>query len=141
VAQVLGWQNLLPVTSGDGRFVRGPWGRLRAATAPGAATPDWVAVRPDGPHFVVADGLPADVVRVADMGGYAAVWCRLAHGSLLRIHACGGAPCPAPDTRARLRVPVEAVVPLPTRAPPPAIEITISDSRGPYDAVDPARAE
>ncbi|TCT21427.1 sulfate/molybdate ABC transporter ATP-binding protein [Thiobaca trueperi] len=116
VARVLGWHNLLPVSSWDSRTACGAWGSLPLALDEPTISADVIAIPPDGPRLDPERGLPIEVVRVTDMGGYHAVWCRLSDRSPLRVHLPRSAPCPTPGLRTRLDVPVETIIPLPARS-------------------------
>jgi molybdate transport system ATP-binding protein len=132
VARVLGWHNLLPVASWDGRTARGDWGTLRLGPREPAARADVIAIPPDGPRLNAEHGLPVVIQWVIDMGGYHALSCRLSDHSPLRVHLPRSAPCPEPGTRTWLDIPADSVIPLPARSNLPPFAL-------PIDAVTPAR--
>lgn len=119
VARVLGWPNTLPVQAWDKDAVRGAWGQLDTPVDPLLRHPEVVAILPDGPTPTSAQGLPVEVTRVTDMGGYHALLCRLADRSPLRIHLPKSTPAPRPGTRTRLAIPSDCVIPLRERATAP----------------------
>ncbi|AFL75321.1 ABC transporter ATP-binding protein [Thiocystis violascens] len=114
-ARVLGWHNLLSVSSWDRQTAHGAWGALRLGPHEPSRRADAIAILPDGPRLNAERGLPVEVARVSDMGGYQALFCRLTDRSLLRIHLAQAAQCPEPGTQTRLDVPEDTIISLPTR--------------------------
>ncbi|MBK1722028.1 ABC transporter ATP-binding protein [Thiocystis violacea] len=119
VARVLGWPNTLAVQHWEGETACGTWGRVPIRTDTRTRHPEVVAILPDGPTLSMDKGLPIEVSRITDMGGYHALLCRLADRSPLRIHLPKTSPAPSPGTSARLEIPSHCVVPLRERASAP----------------------
>ncbi|MFD2112602.1 ATP-binding cassette domain-containing protein [Thiorhodococcus fuscus] len=116
VAQVLGWDNRLPVSGCEDGWARGDWGRLRLNGSLASAIPEHLAIRPHGPSLTDGPGLAVEIARVTDMGGYRVLLCRLPDRSALRIHLPSDQHPPALGTQARLRVPDDCILPLPASA-------------------------
>ncbi len=78
-AEVLGWQNFLPVMAREGDEVVGPWGRY---SCPGGDLAPWLAGR--GQHFFLADtGPAATVTAVCPHGPWPRLEVALGDGSRL----------------------------------------------------------
>ncbi|MGB0747235.1 MAG: ABC transporter ATP-binding protein [Magnetospiraceae bacterium] len=130
VAAILGWRNLLPVTQPQGKSVAGPWGHVdlnREAsfdTAYLGIQPERIRLLPEG-----ADGLPARVVRLVDLGAVWELQCRLQDGTLVTVNRVWDDPVPAPGTALTLGFPPQHVrlmgegVALPATAVPPALAL------------------
>ncbi|NEX19627.1 ABC transporter ATP-binding protein [Thiorhodococcus mannitoliphagus] len=119
VARVLGWPNTLAVQAWERDTARGAWGQVAASLDPLMRPPEVIAIHPDGPTPTSGQGLPVEVTRVTDMGGYHALLCRLADRSPLRIHLPKSSPVPRPGSSARLAIPRECVIPLRERSTAP----------------------
>jgi len=116
VAQVLGWDNRLPVSGCEGGWARGDWGRLRLNGSCSSGFPEHIAIRPHGPRLTDGTGLSVEIARVTDMGGYRVLLCRLPDRTALRIHLPSDQHPPALGVQTRLRVPDDCIVPLPAPA-------------------------
>jgi molybdate transport system ATP-binding protein len=89
VAQVLGWQNLLPVADLDRDWVCGSWGRLPGPIPrPGdlPAGRPWLGIEPRHLRLAEEDGLAATVEYSRPLGPYRQITCRLCDGRILQLH-------------------------------------------------------
>ncbi len=106
-AQVLGWENLLPVQRSEGRRLSAPWGDINLPEPP---TQDvrWLGIRPE--HIIPTqrsdEAVAATLLRCTRLGPFNEWLCRLADGHPLRLHRPRHENPPAPGTRVWLHLPV-----------------------------------
>jgi molybdate transport system ATP-binding protein len=109
LARVLGWRNFLPVTTIEGRQIRGTWGELWFDEEVSIET-DWLAIR--GEHIRINTPqahLEAELLRVIELDGNRELQCRLQDGSLLCLQRTWNELLPAPGSRLRLELPMQHV--------------------------------
>ncbi len=113
-ACVLGWRNLLPVSSWNAGCVAGPWGQLGLSGVPLSAK--WLGIRAEhiglGPGLVPDCALQAKAVRCREMGAVRELQCRLADNSMLYIHRPWNTPLPAAGETITVHLPAQYVKPL-----------------------------
>jgi len=107
VAQVLGWQNFLPVRSIAGHTVSGAWGDLQLDGEPGVDT-SCIGIRPEHLRIATAEqpGIKAEVLAIHQLGAIRAVQCRLQDGKELEMHTPWDEPVPATGSDIRLYLPL-----------------------------------
>jgi molybdate transport system ATP-binding protein len=124
VAQVLGWQNFLPVSIIKQSQVSGPWGSVEFATEPSVDTA-WVGIRPEHVRMAVGSdhGFDATVHRITDMGAIRVVECRLADGTVVYCHRPWEEVLPSTGVAIKLHLPSQHLRALPERGYAAALPI------------------
>lgn len=112
-ARVLGWRNLLPAERIEGRYVSGPWGRVRLIHEPGLATAA-LGIRPEKVSLLPAGegDLEATVVRNTDLGAVREIQCRLPDGSPFYVQRLWSESTPLPGSLIGIGLPLQHLVPL-----------------------------
>jgi ABC-type sulfate/molybdate transport systems ATPase subunit len=103
-AQILGWQNFLPIKENTGYAVKGSWGEAKLLSE---ASPDaqWLAIKPEHVRFATSGSsntLSATVDSIVDLGAVRAIKCRLQDGTQIYIHYPWDKPAPTSQTDVRL---------------------------------------
>lgn len=112
-ARVLGWRNLLPVGSLEGRQASGPWGRVRLAREPRVETAvlgiraEKVSLLPPG-----QGDFDATVVRITELGAIHELQCRLRDGSPFFVQRLWSEPLPQPASTVGIGLPLQHLIPL-----------------------------
>ncbi|MGB0723630.1 MAG: ABC transporter ATP-binding protein [Gammaproteobacteria bacterium] len=116
VARVLGWRNLLPVSTLTGRRVSGPWGAMDLCREPPTDTA-WLAVSAEYPRVSgprIAGGraetddphhLHARLVRATELGAVRELQCRLDDGTPFFLQRPWNEPVPAPGSDVTVTIP------------------------------------
>ncbi len=121
-AEVLGWQNFLPVHSITGTRVGGPWGAVELDVEP-SPNADWLGIRSE--HLRIAtpeqEGIEAQVLRISELGAVREVECQSDNGTRFYLQRPWDEPLPVSGTRVRLHLPRRYLIPLEETCSAPVI--------------------
>ena len=106
-AELLAWQNFLPITSMSYSHVEGAWGQLEILGDP-SPDADCISIRPEHVRLTKNDlhnTLAAVIETITDFGSYREARCRLQDGSILFMHSPWDRPLPIAGSQVLLCLP------------------------------------